>query len=77
MTVFDENNNKIYASKNDGTNKGQITKLKNNRYATIKPLKNKFIKLDRLLQSFSHIELREHMLQNILKNKIDDIESIN
>ena len=39
LTVFDENKNIIYASKNDGTNKGQIAKLKNNRYAAIKPLK--------------------------------------
>ena len=52
----------------------QIVKLKNDRYAAIKPLKNKFIKLDKLLASFLHIELREHMLQNILKNKIDEDE---
>ena len=48
--------------------------MKNDRYAAIKPLKNKFIKLDKLLASFSHIELKEHMLQNILKNKIDEVE---
>ena len=39
-----------------------------------KPLKNKFIKLDRLLASFPHTESRKHMLQNILKNKIDEVE---
>ena len=48
--------------------------MKNDRYAAIKPLKNKFIKLDKLLASFLHIELREHMLQNILKNKTDEDE---
>ena len=48
--------------------------MKNDRYVAIEPLKNRFIKLDRLLASFSHIELREHMLPNILKNKIDDFE---
>ena len=76
-TVFDENNKKIYSSKNNSTNTAQIIKLKNSRYAAIKPLKNKFIKLDKLLASFSHIELREHMLQNILKNKIDEVEFTN
>ena len=77
LTVFDENDKKIYSSKNNSTNKAQIIKLKNNRYAAIKPLKNKFIKLDNLLASFSHIELRKHMLQNILKNKIDEVEITN
>ena len=72
LTVFDENNKILYTSKNNSTNKVQIVKLKDNRYAAIKPLKNKFIKLNNLLESFSHIELREHILQNILKNKIEN-----
>ena len=70
LTVFDENNKRIDTSKYNSDNKAEIAKLKNNRYAAIKPLKNNFIKLDRLLASFSQIELREHMVQNILKNKI-------
>ena len=53
-------------------NKAQKAKLKNNRYAAIKPLKNKFIKLIKSLESFSHIELREHLQQYILKNKIEN-----
>ena len=77
LKVFNENNKRIYTSKNNSTNKVQIAKLKNNRYSAFKLLKNKFIKLDRILTSFSHIESREHILQSILKNKIDDIESIN
>ena len=77
LKVFNENNKRIYTSKNNSTNKVQIAKLKNNRYSVFKLLKNKFIKLDRILTSFSHIESREHILQSILKNKIDDIESIN
>ena len=72
LTVFDENNKILYTSKNNSTNKVQIVKLKDNRYAAIKPLKNKFIKLNNLLESFSYIELREHILQNILKNKIEN-----
>ena len=48
--------------------------MKNDRFAAIKPLKIKFIKLHKLLESFSHIELREHILQSILKNKIDEVK---
>ena len=72
LTVFDENNKILCTSKTNSTNKVQIVKLKDNRYAAIKPLKNKFMKLNNLLESFSHIELREHILQNILKNKIEN-----
>ena len=74
MTIFDENNKRLYTTKNNGANKAQIVKLRNDRYAARKPLKNKFIKLDKLLASFSNVELREYMLQNILKNKIDEVE---
>ena len=72
LTVFDENNNITYLPKNNSNNKVQIDKLKD-KYAAVKPLKNKFIKLDKLLESFLHLELREHILQNILKNKIEEI----
>ena len=44
------------------------------RYSAIKQLKNKFIKLNKLLESFLHIELREHILQNILKNEIHEVQ---
>ena len=74
LTIFDENNEILYSSKNNSTNKAQIVKLKNDRFAAIKPLKIKFIKLHKLLESFSHIELREHILQSILKNEIDEIK---
>ena len=42
-------------------------KIDDDRYAAIKPLKDKFIKLNELLNSFSHLELGEYILQNILK----------
>ena len=73
LTVFDENNNITYLPRNSSTNKAQIVKI-NNRYAVVKPLKNKFIQLDILMESFSHLELREHIMQNILKNKIEGTE---
>ena len=74
LTVFDEKNKIIYKPINISVNKAQIVKIDNDGYAAIKPLKDKFIKLNKLLKSFSHLELREHILQNILKSKIDGIE---
>ena len=74
LIVFHENNNITYMPNNNSTNKAQVAKINNYRYAAVKPQKNKFIKLNELLKSFSHLELREHILQNILKNKIDGIE---
>ena len=74
LTVFDENNDITYLPKNSSTYKAQIVKINSNRYAAVKPLKNKFIKLDKLLESFSHLELRGRIIQNILKNKIGGIE---
>ena len=74
LTVFDEKNKIIYKPINISVNKAQIVKIDNDGYAAIKPLKDKFIKLNKLLKSFSHLELREHILQNVLKTKIDEIE---
>ena len=74
LTAFDENNDITYLPKNSSTYKAQIVKINNNRYTAVKSLKNKFIKLDTLLESFSHLELKEHIIQNILKNKIEGRE---
>ena len=43
LTVFDENNKRLYTPKNNSANKAQIVKLKNNRYAAIKPLKKNLL----------------------------------
>ena len=74
LTVFDENDNIVYMSNNNSTNKAQIVKINNYRYAAIKRFKNKFVKLDELLDSFPHLDLREYILQKILKNKMEGIE---
>ena len=63
LTIFDENKNKIYTSKNNNANKAHIIKLENNdRYAALKLLKNKFIKLDEILKSFSQKQLRKYLI---------------
>ena len=72
--MFDEKNHIIYKPNNNSTHKAQTGKIDNNGPAAIKLLIDKFIKLIKLLKSFSHLELREHILQNVLKNKIDEIE---
>ena len=74
LTVFDENDNIVYMTKNNSNNKAQIVKIDNNRDAAIKPFKNKFVKLDELLKSFSHLVLKESMSQRSFKNKIDGAE---
>ena len=61
LNIFNEDNQKIYTSKNDTTNKAYIVKLKNNRYAAIKPLKNKYTLLDEILKCFSQTELKEYV----------------
>ena len=74
LTVFDEKGKIIHKPNNNSTHKAQIVKIENDGYAAIKPLKDKFIKLHKLLKSFPHLELREHILQNVLKNKTGGIE---
>ena len=64
----------IYIPNNNSTNKAQMVKTNNYRYAIVKPQKSKFIQLNELLKSFSHLELRENIIQNILENKIKEIE---
>ena len=39
LTVFDENNNIIYMPNNNSTNKAQMVKINNYRYAAVKPQK--------------------------------------
>ena len=72
LTIFDENNKKIYTTKNDRANKAYIVQLKNNRYAALKPLKNKFMRLEKMLKSFSHKELKEYISNHIYANDPND-----
>ena len=43
LTIVDENNDILYASNNNVSNKAKIVKINDYRYAAIKPSKNKFI----------------------------------
>ena len=59
VTVFNEDKKIIYSPNNFTPNKASIVRTNDNRYAAIKPLKDNFIKLKELSQSFSHSELRD------------------
>ena len=76
LTIFDEDNKKIYHWKKDSTNKADNS-IKNNRYAALKPPKTKFMRLDKMLKSFSHKELKEYILNRIHTNPLNDISNTN
>ena len=59
VSVFNEDKKIIYSPNNFTPNKARIVRTNDNRYAAIKPLKDNFIKLKELLQSFAHSELRD------------------
>ena len=63
---------KKYHTKSDSANKAYIVQLKNNRYAGLKPLKNKSMRLEKMLKSFSHKELKECILNCICTNDAND-----
>ena len=68
---------KIYTTKDDSTNKAHIVQLKNNRYAALKPFKNKFMRLEIMLKSFSRNELKEHIWNHIYKKDSNDSNDSN
>ena len=67
LTVYNYLNEIIYNPKNKANNKAYIIKI-NNRYHALKPDKDKFIKLKQLLKQFTHEELTEFILNNIIQS---------
>ena len=67
LTVIDDDKNILYISHNISSIRAEIVKLKNNRYATIKPVKNKYIKLKEILRLFSHKEISDIIKQKIIQ----------
>ena len=55
----------------------RIVQLKNNRYALLKPLKNKFMRLDKILKSLTDKELKEEILTRIYTNGLNDLNDRN
>ena len=67
LNIFNENQEQIYTSSNNTPYEVNITELKKNRYAAMKPPKNKYTQLNEILKSFSHTELKEY-ISNLLIN---------
>ena len=63
--------------KNDSTNKAYLVQLKNNRYTALKPLKNKFMRLGKMLKPFSNEEINEYMLSHFISNGLNDLNDTN
>ena len=65
LNVFNENNEQIYKSTNNSNRITKIMKINNNRYHAIKLQKDKHLKLEELLKSFTHKELTEYILNKV------------
>ena len=64
LNIYNTQNEQINTSINNSQNKANIIYI-NNTYATIKPHRNK---LNELLKSFNHTELKKHILNKIIVN---------
>ena len=67
LTVIDDDKNILYNSHNISSIRAKIVKLKDDRYATIKPVKTKYIKLKEILRLFSHTKKSDIIKQKIIQ----------
>ena len=63
LMVYDEDGNTLYISNNNSGAIAKIVKINSCRYAAIKSQKNKYHRLNEILKSFSHKELKEYILK--------------
>ena len=61
LNISNEDKKYIHASGNNSSHQVNIIQLKNNRYAAIRPLKNKCTQLNGILKSFCHMKLKENV----------------
>ena len=76
LTVIDDDKNILYISHNISSIRAKIVKLKNNRYAAIKPVKNKYIKLKEILQLFSSKEISDQTKNHSMKYFFNEYQMI-
>ena len=67
LTVIDDDKRILYNSHNTSSIRAKIVKLKDARYATIKPVKNKYINLKEILRLFSHKKISDIIKQKIIQ----------
>ena len=60
LTVYNENKKIIYTPKNNIDNKAHIVKMNNHRCSAIKPNKDKYNQLDKVLKLFTHKKLTDY-----------------
>ena len=61
LNIFNKNLEQVYISNNNSFHQVNIFQLKNNKYTAMKPSKNKYTKLNKLLKSFFQTELKEYV----------------
>ena len=71
LETMDEDKNIVYSPSNATNNKAVIVKLRSNRYAALKPIKNKYVKLKEILRSFSDKEISNFIKKEIITDSID------
>ena len=71
LETMDEDKNIVYSPSNATNNKAVIVKLRSNRYAALKPIKNKYVKLKEILRSFSDKEISNFVKKEIITDGID------
>ena len=67
LTVYNENKEIIYTPKNNPDNEAHIVKINNHRYNAIKPNRDKYNQLDKVLRLFTHKELTDFLLNKVSK----------
>ena len=71
LEIIDEDKNIVYSPSNTTNNKAVVIKFKNNTYAALKPIKNKYVKLKEILRSLSHKEISDFIKKKIITDGID------
>lgn len=66
LTIVDENNNIIHHPTNNTSSKVKIVKTNYYRYAGLKPIKNKYIKSNEIIKSFTQEEIKDMIMQKII-----------
>ena len=66
LTVYNENKELIYTPKNNADNKAHIVKINNHRYNALKPNKDKYSQLDKVLKLFTHKELTDYLIKKVM-----------
>ena len=71
LKIMDADRNIIHTTINKTNNNAVIIELENNRYAALKLIKNKYIRLNEISPSFSHKEISNVIIKKTIIGDID------